>query len=392
MTEPFDPGSHLRPGFVLIGGRTIAEHQLDIALDFGCERIICLIRGLEPQILTLQHRAEQAGRQFHTVTATRELSALVTAADEILVLAEGLLADREWAVQLLEKESGVFVQPVEAGMAAGFERLDINNAAAGMLRIPGRLIENLVQLPADCDVTSSLTHIALQHGCAMREIPAEARSGVYWQMIRNEGDAFAIEHDWLAQQIGHPGPLSPGRWLARQGIFGFGPSLLHADNASAIMIAAMAGTLALALAIAWLGSTAGGFLGCAIAWILYRGAILLRRIERPMARHEASRVDPLRALGWAFDAQLVLFMVWSQKAGLVGEVPHRLIIALIFLLLIRLLANMRTVPWRGWLSDRLVLSCTLAICSALGVLDWAVALGAVALVTAGIAVTRPDSG
>ena len=392
LTEPIAAGSHLRPGFVLVGGRTIAEHQLDIALDFGCDRIICLVNGLDPQLVTLQHRAERAGRLFHTVTAPRELSALVTANDEIIMLTEGLLADRERALTMLETGTGIFVQPVELGLAAGFERLDINNASAGMIRVPGRLIEGLTQLSTDYDVCSALTRIALQDGTPMREVPAESRSGLNWQMIASDRDAVAIEQDWLAQQLGQAPPQSLGNWLARQGVLNFGPSLLHAGNGSAIMLGAMIAAMALALGMASLNWSAPGFIGCGIAWIFYRIARLLRRIEQPAVQMEGARFDYTRALGWLFDAQLVLLAVWNTDGQATVTFLEHLFIPVIFLLLIRLLPQLHTMLASAWLSDRTVLCLLFALFAALGLLSWAMALGAVMLAGLAIFATRPNSG
>ncbi|RZA15341.1 MAG: hypothetical protein EOP02_24900 [Proteobacteria bacterium] len=382
----------MRPGFVLVGGRTIAEHQLDVALDFGCERIVCLVTAIDPQLLGLQHRAERAGRSFHTVTAPRELSALVTANDEVVMLAEGLLADRERALNVLETGTGVFVQPVETGVAAGFERLDINNASAGILRLPGRLIEGLTRVSEDYDVGSALTRIALQDGIPMREVPAEARCGLHWLMISSEADAYAIEHDWLEQQLGQSPSRSPGNWLARQGVLSFGPSLLHGGNASAIMLGAMLAALALAVGIASLGWPVTGFAGCAVAWIFYRIALLLRRVEQPAFRRDGPRHDYVRALGWLFDALLVLLAAWSVEEYKGGSFAEHLFSPIMFVLLVRLLPQLHTMLAGAWLSDRAVLSVGFAIFAALGVLHWALALGAVFLAGLAIFATRPNSG
>ncbi len=382
----------MRPGFVRLGGRSISEHQLDIALDFGCERIICLVNVLDPQILPLQHRTERAGKLFHTVTAVRELSALVTANDEVIIMDEGLMADRERALSVLESGSGVFVQPVEVGLAAGFERLDINNSSAGILRIPGRLIEELAQLSTDYHISSALTRIALQDGLPMREVPAEARSGLQWQKISSDSQAIAIEQDWLVQQLGQPGAQSPGNWLARQGVLSVGPSLLHAGNASAIMLGVMLVVIALSLGVASLGWPIAGFLGSAAAWVFYRACMMLRRIELPAVGRDGERRDYLRVLGWGFDAQLALQAVWAADLEHGEGITEHIFIPVIFLLLVRLLPQLHTMLASPWLGDRAVIAFGFALFAALGVLHWAMALGAVVLIGLALFATRPNIG
>ncbi len=365
----------------------MVQHQFDIALAFGCERLICLIRSLDPEVVALQHRAEQAGVLFNTISAPRDLSALVTAADDVVVLYEGLLADTVRARDLLEQGTGVFVQPVEVGLAAGFERIDINNASAGMVRVPGRLIDALVQLPPDCDVPSALTRIALQNGIALREVPAESRSAMNWQMVTSESDAFAIEQEWIAHRLGNARLVSPGRWVARLGVTVFGSSLLHAGNASRIIVAGMLATLALAVGTAWLGAAVGGFVLCAVAWILLCAATMLKRLESPLAQGGA-RPSFMLALDWLFDAVLVLLLHWAAPP-LAGTSPLlSLAVPVTFVLLVRHCRQLRAMPGGATVSDRTVLSLVLATSAALGITEWAIALGSVILAGASIAVTR----
>src|SRR5690606_22825016 len=149
-----------------------------------------------------QHDAELAGMKFHIIANAQDLSALVTAADELVVVAEGLLVDPDEAVERLEGGPVVLVQPAEGTVEAGFERIDFDHAWAGLLIVPGHLVESLHELPADCDVPSSLCRIALQSGVRIREVPATSRAGIRWRMIGSETEAYAAEHEWLRQQVG----------------------------------------------------------------------------------------------------------------------------------------------------------------------------------------------
>ena len=68
-------------GALALGGRSIAERQLDFALALGCERIVCIADGPDPRVLALQHRAEAAGAQFNLIAGARWLVTLVHAND-----------------------------------------------------------------------------------------------------------------------------------------------------------------------------------------------------------------------------------------------------------------------------------------------------------------------
>lgn len=392
MTEPVEAGLPLRRGFIRVGGKPIVQHQLNTVLAFGCDRIVCLAKSLDPEVIALQHAAEAEGKLFHSISSPQQLSGLVTANDELIVMSEGLLAQPERARSLLETGPGVFVQPVEAGLAAGFERLDINHASAGLLRIPGRLVETLVQMPPDCDVPSALTRIALQAGVPMREIPTEARTGMRWQMIASESDAYAIEHDWLAEQIGNPRNVSPGRWIARQGVLGFGSSLLHAGNASMLLSVAMAGAMVIALGFAWIGLLAAGFAACGLAWVFQRAALLLRRIELPQAQRDGDGMPHLVLMEWLLDAEIVLLIIWASDA-LPGEnILLRAFAPLIFILLIRHAAQLRQMVGAAWLGDRMVLSLLLSLIAIVGGMAWFVRAAALALAITAIAISRAEKG
>ena len=145
--------AHLR-----VGGVSLARHQLGVVLALGCQRIICIATSLDPELVALQHVAEDGGASFHCISAPMALLGLVSAGDELIALGEGLLAWPDLAIGQLDTASVVLVQPIEVGLAAGFERLDINHAAAGAMRIPGRLVERLAELPADCDIFSTDSH------------------------------------------------------------------------------------------------------------------------------------------------------------------------------------------------------------------------------------------
>lgn len=379
MTEPVEATLPLRRAFVRLAGRPLVQHQLDIALSARCERLICLVRALEPEVIALQQRAEKAGVLFNTVTSPRDLSALVTAQDEVVVIHEGLLADPELATELIEQGEGVFVQPIETGLAAGFERIDINHAAAGLLRIPGRLVERLVQMPPDCDVPSSLTRIALQAGVPMRDVPLAARSGMGWQMIASEQAAHTIERDWIAHKLGSARLVSPGRRVVRMAILGFAPSLLHAGNASRAMIAATLAGLLLAVGMAWFDWRATGLVLAALAWLFLCSATMLRRLEAPLAAGKVKQETGLAALDWLFDAVLVLLIHWAAPpvAGMIPLISLALPVTL--LLLVRLSGKVPAMPGAALIADRALLCLLLALFAAAGLLEWAIAAATVGL-------------
>lgn len=386
MTEPAGDGLAVPRAFLRVGGATLARHQLALALALDCQRVICVARDLHPDLIALQHDAEARGAQFHVIRDPRALAALVTAHDDLLVLGEGLFILPDAGARMLDDGAVVVVQPVEAGLAAGFERIDFNRATAGAMRLPGRLAGNLAELPSDCDVFSALTRIALQAGVVSREVPVELRNTRQWRLVRDEGDAHALEEELVRWRLGSDFVPTPGRYLARWGVLAFGPALLHSTSASQVArIASLAG-LVLAFGAAWLGAYVTALLLCALAALLHHGATMLKRVERAMLGPDRPTYWREEALGWSIDIVLVLLLAWHGAAG--GPVAagwHDHLFAPVMLVLVtRLLPRILGRTWPAWIEDRVVLSLVLVVAAAGGLLGPAIEIASALLALAGL--------
>jgi hypothetical protein len=115
-----------------VAGKTLAQRQLDFVLAAGSERVIALGDGASAEAIALRHAAEGAGARFdvHPRTATA-CSARVGASDELLVARAGVLARvprRSGNARKGQQGAGA---ACGAGVAAGFERIDLERAWAG---------------------------------------------------------------------------------------------------------------------------------------------------------------------------------------------------------------------------------------------------------------------
>lgn len=391
MMEPAGTGQPTPRAFLRVGGATLARHQLGIALALECQRVICVAREVTQELIALQHEAERSGVRLHVIPGSRALAGLVTANDELIVFTEGLLAAPQEAIGLLESGHAVLVQPIESGLAAGFERIDINHAAAGLLRVPGRLVEGLADLPPDCDIPSALTRIALQSGVAMQPVPAAAREGARWKLVHDEVEAHAVEAAWIRLHMGeHPLP-TPGILLSRWGVLAFGPSLLYAGSGWKLVALGAVALMLLAFGAGWLGYTAVALVICAIAWTVRRAAGLLERVEDDSLKLRKSTVSSEKVLGWLLDIELIAILVWSAPLLPQESLLTHLFPPFILLVLARLLPQVLLRGWIAWLHDRALLALLLALAAALGVLTEAVQVLAMALATAALLLSAGKS-
>ena len=377
--------------FLRVGGATLARHQLALALSAGCERIACLAKALEPELVELQHEAERAGARFHMISGGRALSGLVTANDELLVLSDGLVPSPADALELIERAPTVLVLPAESAVPAGFERIDLNHAGAGLMVLPGRLIERLNDLPSDADPVSSLLRIALQAGITQRLVPQSVTSNSRWLLVRDEDAAHAAENGWMERHTAGKGRTA-GQALAAFATRRFGPALLHAGSGSrALAVAALAFVL-IGAGAGWFGYAALGLGLCAPAWLAHRSAVIIGKIQNDALGTVPQLLAREAPFEWLLDVIIAGLLVVAIPA-LPGEPLWQRCFAPIMLLgLFRLVPGAVQGKWALWLGDRMILAlllCGLTLGKLIGI---AVPALAAMLLFAGILFSRKAIG
>ncbi|MEP7223092.1 MAG: hypothetical protein ABI673_10570 [Novosphingobium sp.] len=387
MMDPAQAGNPAPRAFLRLGGVTLARHQMTLALAAGCERIACLTAGGSPELTELQQGAEQAGVHFHPISGARALSGLVTAADEVLVITDGVLAARGEALRLIAGSPAVLVQPAQLGIPAGFERIGPDLASAGLMLLPGRLIEQLSELPADVDPTSALLRIALQAGVPQRPVPDHLVTAGHWLLVHDEDEAHAAEHAWMERHMAAP-MRTPGPMLASVLVRRFGPALLHSGSKGTGMAVAAVSLVALAFGLAWFGWASLAFALCIPAWLIRRSAAILERISSDTLAKAPGLRGNEAAFGWALDCMTVVLLTLSiaPVAGVGGEAGllERSFAPLVFVALLRILP--RAFPHQGtvWLTDRALIMAVLAVLAGLHVLGPALLLMVLAMLVAGL--------
>ena len=391
-SEPALAGEVASPAFRLVGGALVIRHQLALALAAGCRRIVIVSRDFTAEFASLQRDAETAGASFHVVSAPRGLSGLVTAADEVLVLAEGLLPTPGDALPLLVGGQGAMVLPADVGTAAGFERIDLTHAWAGMMLVPGRLVDRLMDLAADVDPVSALLRIALQAGIALRGVPEAVRSGGHWLLIRTEADAQAAEERWMARHTA-TGPRTPGPAIARFLVRRFGAAMLHEGSSRVVGMGLALLLGVLGLAAGWFGHLVVALGLTALAQVFQSTSLVLLALH-----HGALSQGPRR--DWApvvaslvFDALLAVFLILAMPALPGQTLAERAFPPIVLLGLLRVIPRALPGAAMPWLEDRLVLSVVLAVLAAGGVVAPAIlGISVILLATAALLVSRQDRG
>lgn len=378
-----------------VGGALVGRHQVALALAAGCRRVICVARNFSSDLSELQHDAEQGGASFHLVSGALGLSGLVTAADEVLAIAEGLLPTPGDALPLIATGTSVVVVPAEPAVAEGFERIDLNHAWAGLMLVPGRLVDRLMDLPADVDPVSTLLRIALQAGVPLRPVPDSVRSEGHWLLIRTEADAQSAEEHWL-QRHTRDGPATPGAWISRMLVRRFGGALLHEASSCLVGMGFAVLFMVLALAAGWVGYFVPALGLAALSRLALSTSTVLLHLRRDALgqarRSGGGAVWGDEALDIAFDLALIALLTLAMPVLPGQHLAQRAFEPLVLVGLLRLLPRGLQGTWPEWLADRFVLVLFLALLAAGRVLELGVPGISVVLLMAGLALPGKRSG
>src|SRR5690606_9655395 len=185
----------------VFAGKSSAERQLEFALALGCNSVICFSSSLTVPQIALQHAAERAGARCHCTGDTHAVARMAGSAEQLLVMAPGLIPLAMEAHEALKQGDRVLTLPAEAGIAAGFERIDLHHAWGGALSMSGRLAGALTSLPQDCDPVSALLRIAAQAKLPHAELSEKLLTSGQWVLPGHQAELAEAETAWLGSRV-----------------------------------------------------------------------------------------------------------------------------------------------------------------------------------------------
>ncbi len=372
-------------GELYVAGRSVIRHQFSLALAMGCARVVVLSETPDGELPALRDLAEERGVQINVISTARALLSLVAPEDDLVVLNDGLLALPEELLLRVEEGYGVYVLPIETGLAAGFERIDINHASSGLMRLPGRIVAGLGDLPGDWDAPSALLRLAIQAGVRQVPVPATLVETGRWTTVRHEADAQAIEPRWLRFHTASENGRSPGQWLAASLVHWLGPVVLNAGTSPVVITLAAVLTAILGAGAGWFGFAWLGFLLLGAAWLIRQTAVLLTRVEGGAVE---PRAGTAAAFLWGGDLLFVLIASWRSEIPVAPGIPagSALFAPVVLFALLHLV--MRIVPQEtsahGWFADRLLVGIGLGVVSISAPFDAALMIVVILLLLTGL--------
>jgi len=353
--------------FERLGGRSLIAWQVDMARDLGCTRIICLAQRDSEPLQDLHESVESAGLEFQLVRGPLPLARLLSADQELVVIADGLVIDRERLAATIGEQRGVAALPAEEGLAAGFERIDADHAWGGVLVTRARIAEQLADMPPDCDTISVLLRLALQAGARLVNVSAEALDSGEWLLVRDRAVLAMREEALLDRSVESAAWSAPGTALSRRIARALAPDALDRGPATALGLGAL-GLLG-AVVLAQLGLSLAGLTSFIVgAFTLKLGEALGRLKARLRGIGPGTRrADLLRNI---LDFSLVMALSLPFE---LDSLPQRMFLPLMFVGLLRLGESLAPEKWRAAWGDRLLAASILLPAAWFGVLDQAVA-------------------
>ena len=343
-----------RGAFAHFAGAMVIERQLDLAIVLGCERVLCLTDEVGSEISRLQTRAQKAGVAFRAIRRPSRLPEMVSADDELVVMNAGLLPDDRTARAALDRQT-ILVLPADLAVPLGYERIDLEFAWAGMMRVPGRLVAGLNDLPEDVDTLSALMRMALQGGVGMTPVDRGILSQGQWHLDADRGALEERENRWIEAQRDAISFRAPGLAVAEQSGLRLARDVVgqSAQSMPAIFSAAL---LCLAVAAGAFGWPASGIVLLAVSAL----SLHLAKVVDRVAKHggqTAGQAKIIRFVSFALDPAFILLLTLASADEL-GFL--RVFGPLMLFGLLRLGEYHASSAWQKTYADRIALGLILA--------------------------------
>ncbi len=306
----------------MFAGRSVLAWQVALARDLACERIICFCDAPGEEVFALQRQVEAAGGEFHAIRSNLQLVSLMRADDDLVMMLDGLLPDRNAVLALAgsaeRMRKGIATIPsshvLSEANSDDFERIDRDRNWAGFAVMRAGQVQKLADLPPDGDAMSMLLRLGLQAKVECRDLDSEALDGHRWLLAGSTETLAKREQALLTASAPMPPWTGPGRAIAAIFVkqiaprwFDIGPEASAALTAL-LMIVGLAlagfGYGALGLGAAGLGALTGA---ASVAWARLRERIWSTKsipsLHRyvPLGVDIAAIISMIVAYGWSAD-------------------------------------------------------------------------------------------
>lgn len=153
-----------------LAGRCLIERQARLAAAAGASPVIILVERLPPELLAAVDRLRRDRIGIVVARNAEEAAAAVDPHQRLLLVADGLVTEREEFVRMAGQEDNAVLTLADRGQDERYERIDAINLWAGLAIVDGALLRETAPMLHEWDLLSTLLRAALQKGA--RLVPA----------------------------------------------------------------------------------------------------------------------------------------------------------------------------------------------------------------------------
>lgn len=331
--ENLESGGGLRATLPLVG-RTLIEHQVNVAVRAGAGRIILLVERVPAALAQAIDRLRRDGVSIEAARSVSDAADRFHPDDDVLLIGDGCIAGQGVVDLLVGTDAPAVLVLPDTSEQAMFERIDPESRWAGFALITGASLQDTSRMLGDWDLTSTQLRRSIQEGARRIDAlgpGADGEPGSQPIIAVDKGALTLLERSLLRRP-----PVAGGNWadLYIHRLIGaplIGPLILRRVQPLHLALgsAAVAGIGALA-------AIAGYFWLAALSMPV---AAATFSMARQMARIWAAEVPHIRSLLIVRQiAALVALAMLARHLGLPGEWGWWIVAAIVPLGLVGLAA------------------------------------------------------
>ncbi len=206
-----------------LAGRSLIERQARLAGQVGANPVVILVERVPAELAAIIDRLRSEGIAAVIARSVSDAAQAVAAEDRLLVLADGLIADRGHLLRLIQAGAPALLTLADTGTDDRFERIDAEARWAGLALLQGAFLRETAAMLQDWDLQSTLLRRAVQSGArqiALRpdsaEPPltiAERSADLLVAQGRIVDGSAGIRDDWASRYLLGPIEASATRAL-----------------------------------------------------------------------------------------------------------------------------------------------------------------------------------
>jgi hypothetical protein len=207
--ENLESGGGLRATLPL-AGRTLIEHQVNIAVRAGAARIILLVERVPAALAQAIDRLRRDGVSIEAARSVSDAADRIHPDEDVLLIADGCVAGQGIVNRLAAAPAPAVLALPDTSEQAMFERIDPHSRWAGFALITGASLHDTSRMLGDWDLTSTQLRRSIQEGATRIDAlgPGEAGEPGSQPIIAvDKGRLVLLERSVLRQS-----PVAGGNW------------------------------------------------------------------------------------------------------------------------------------------------------------------------------------